>query len=351
MPTLLSRLRSRVRRRWVIRGAVVLIIVAVTVVGLQLHHPSPVGYFTSTQAQDRFLAAYQEAMDELPPPDRVLDVRTSYGVVRLYRFDSTGTGAEAGTGGEAGTGDEPAEPFLLLPGRAAPSPVWADNLPALLRIRDVYTVDLLGEPGLSIQQRPIDSSADHAQWLHEVLLALPEERIHLVGLSIGGWTTMNLVVQQPDRVASVVLIEPVLVFADLTWAAIIRSIPASVRWLPKSWRDSFASWTANGAPTEDVPVAQMIEAGMQSYVLRLSAPERISEAQLSEVRVPMLVLLAGQSRMHDTAAAEEVARRAMPDATVTVYPEASHAINGEYPDQIAADVAAFLADLPASGGS
>jgi hypothetical protein len=29
--------------------------------------------------------------------------------------------------------------------------------------------------------------------------------------------------------------------------------------------------------------------------------------------------------------------------TVRVYPEASHAINGEYPDEIAADIDAFLA--------
>jgi pimeloyl-ACP methyl ester carboxylesterase len=32
----------------------------------------------------------------------------------------------------------------------------------------------------------------------------------------------------------------------------------------------------------------------------------------------------------------------MPGATVKVYPEASHAINGEHPDRIAADIAAFL---------
>lgn len=302
-----------------------LILVLAAAVGLP--EAAPVGHFTSAGAQDRFLAAYQDAMADLPRPDRTLDIRTGYGVVRLYRF----------------TGANPrAAPLLLLPGRASASPVWADNLPALLRIRSVYTIDLLGEPGLSIQQRPIDSPRAHAQWLHEVLRQLPEPRLHLVGLSIGGWTAMNLVVHRPDRVASVTLLDPVLVFADLSLAAIIRSIPASVRWFPKSWRDDFASWTANGAPTKDVPIARMIEAGMQTYVLRVSSPTRITEKQLSGVRTPVLALLAGASRMQDTEAAAEVARRAMPGATVKVYPEASHAINGEHPDRIAADIAAFL---------
>ena len=318
----------RPRRRWLIIGGAALIVVVLLIAGFAMRTPAPVGHFTSAVAHDRFLAAYRQAMAELQQPDQTLDVRTSYGVVRLYRF----------------AGAEPdADPLLLLPGRAAASPVWADNLPALLRLRSVYTIDLLGEPGMSIQQRPIETPSDHAQWLHEVLVELPEPRIHLLGLSIGGWTAMNLTVHRPEKVASVMLLDPVLVFADLSWQAIVRSIPASVRWFPRSWRDDFASWTANDAPVEDVPVAQMIEAGMQTYALQLSAPHRITPEELAGVRTPTLALLAGESRMHDTAEAAGVAERALPAATVIVYPDASHAINGEYPDRVAADIATFIA--------
>jgi len=327
MRRLRFRFFSRLRRRHWLLAAAVLTAVVVLVGAVALRDPSPVGYFYSARAQDRYLAAYQEAMADLPEPDRTLDVRTTYGVVRLYHF----TGA-----------DPAAEPLLLLPGRAAGSPVFADNIPALLRVRSVYTIDLLGEPGLSIQQRPIATPPDHAQWLHEMLLALPEQRFHLLGLSIGGWTAVNLAVHRPEKVASLILLDPVLVFADLSPALVLRSIPASVRWFPKSWRDSFASWTANGAPVEDVPVARMIEAGIQTYVLKLSAPSRIDERHLAKLDVPTLALLAGKSRMHDAAKAADLARRVLPRATVVVYPQASHAINGEYPDRIAADVAAFL---------
>ncbi len=323
----MRRLSPRISRHHWIMGGLGLVAIIATGVAFVLRDPSPVGYFTSAQAQDRFIAAYQRAMADLPKPDRTIDVRTTYGVVRLYRFDGA---------------DPAAAPLLLLPGRSSASPVWADNLPSLLRVRSVYTVDLLGEPGMSVQQRPIGSAHDHAQWLHEVLLSLPEPRIHLFGLSIGGWTAANLAVHRPDKVAGLILLEPAMVFADMSPQAVVRSIPASVRWFPKSWRDGFASWTANGAPVEDVPVAEMIEAGMQTYVLKVSGPARITEAQLGGLRIPTLVILAGQSRMHDTGSAADVARRAVPGATVKVYPQASHAINGEYPDEIAADVAAFL---------
>jgi pimeloyl-ACP methyl ester carboxylesterase len=248
--------------------------------------------------------------------------------VRVYRF----------------TGPHPdRDPLLLLPGRASASPVWADNLPSLLRQRDVYTLDLLGEPGLSIQDRPISSDADQARWLHEVLNALPEPRLHLVGVSIGGWTAMNLVVHDPAKVAGVALLDPVFVFGGMSGEAIVRSIPASVRWFPKAWRDDFASWTAGGAPVEDVPVAQLIEAGMQSYALNLPVPGRMAEDRLAAVELPVLVIMAGRSPMHDPAAAAELARRTLRHATVEIYADASHAINGEYPEQIAADLARFLA--------
>jgi pimeloyl-ACP methyl ester carboxylesterase len=294
-----------------------------------------VGHFSSAAARQQFLAAYHEAMGTLPPPDRVLDLQTTYGVVRFYRFDGT-TARRV--------------PIVLLPGRASASPVWADNLPSLLKEAPIYTVDLLGEPGMSIQHKPISNAADQAQWLHEALIQLPEPQLDLLGLSIGGWTAMNLVVHNPGKVRAVMLVDPVFVFARMSTAAIVRSIPASVRILPKSWRDSFNSWTANGAPVEDVPVARMIEAGMHSYALKLPGPRQLKPEELARLNLPVLVIVAGRSPMHNPQAVAAVARRTIRTGQVTVYPDASHAINGEYPDEIANDVRTFRSNLQADPG-
>ena len=313
------------RRR---RGVIVVtagLVAGVTV--LATRDTSPIGHFTSAGAQDRFLAAYDKAMQMLPPPDQTLDLRTQFGVVRVYRFNSSASAGRV--------------PIVLLPGRASASPIWADNLPTLLRQAPIYTVDLLGEPGMSIQSRPITSAADQAQWLHQVLAQLPEPQLDLLGVSIGGWTATNLAVHDPGKIRSVTLLDPVFVFGPVSTAAIIRSIPASVAWLPKSWRDNFNSWTANGAPVEDVPAAAMIEAGMQSYALKLPGPQQITEQQLSNLALPVLAILAGKSRMHDSRAAAAVGQRTLRAGRVTVYPDASHAINGEYPDQIAEDIEQF----------
>ncbi|MFG1792773.1 alpha/beta fold hydrolase [Nocardia sp. NPDC049149] len=317
------------RRRWPRRllagGAA---IVAVGLVGwLAVRDASPVGHFTSAAGHDRFFEAYDRAMRAMPTPDATLDLRTDYGVVRMYRFDGA---------------NPTAAPLILLPGRSAATPMWADNLPALRKLRTVYTIDLLGEPGKSIQTRPIEDDRDQARWLHQALKQLPDKQLHLFGVSIGGWTATNLAIHEPEKIAGLIVLDPVMTFAPMSFQAVLRSIPASVRWFPKSWRDSFNSWTAGGAPVEDVPVADMIESGMQTYALHLPTPTEFGADQLRSLPMPVLAILAGKSVMHDATAAADHARTTLRTATVRVYANASHAINGEYPTEIAADTATFL---------
>ncbi|RKS09178.1 pimeloyl-ACP methyl ester carboxylesterase [Nocardiopsis sp. Huas11] len=292
---------------------------------------APVGHFTSAEGHDAFVAAYERAMADLPEPDEVLDLRTDYGVVRMYRFE--------------GAAPEEA-PLVLLPGRASASPVFADNLASLLEVRTVYLIDLLGEPGASVQSRPIRDDEDQALWLHQALSQLPEPQVQLFGLSIGGWTAMNLAVRHPQTLAGLILLDPAVTFADLPPEVVVRSLPAAVPWFPKSWRDSFNQWTAGGAPVEDVPVADMIEAGMRHYSLALPAPTRFTDDRLTGVDLPVLVILAGESVMHDSAEAARTAERTLARGTVVTYPDASHAVNGEYPEEVAADVARFVDASP-----
>jgi pimeloyl-ACP methyl ester carboxylesterase len=289
--------------------------------------PSPVGHWNSAAGYDDYREKYDAAMRDVPTPAAVHDIRTDCGVVRVYRFQ----GAKRHS-----------HPLVLLPGTSSGTPVWADNLKSLLAITDVYAIDLLGEPGMSVQSKPITTDADKAAWLDQTLAALPEERFNLLGLSIGGWTAMNLAVRHPDRIATVTTLDPVNVYDGIPLRTVIRSLPAAVKWLPRSWRDSFNSYTAGGKPVEHVPVADMIESGMKNYTMRQPQPQRITEQQLAGLPMPVLAIIAGRSVMHDPAKARGTAERALKTKTVAFYPDASHAINGEYPDRIASDLRAFL---------
>ncbi|MFB8387482.1 alpha/beta fold hydrolase [Microbacterium sp. NPDC055910] len=329
-PDHLSRPARPRRRRWPrVLLALALVVAGMIMGGVLFDGGAPVGHFRSADGHDAYLAAYDAALAEGPAVSEAVSVPTSAGDVHVLRYDATDPSAQD------------ADPLLLLPGTQSGAPMWVDNVPALSAERPVYVIDLLGQPGRSIPSRPIETHEDDARWLAEVVDSLPGEPV-VMGHSLGGWIAMNLAVHEPDAADRVIVIDPVQTFGDLSLAAVVRSLPASVPWTPRSWRDDFASWTANDAPVEDEPVADMIEAGMQHYALGAPAPARFSDKQLAAVDARVLVIMAGESRMHDAAAAGETAERVLADGTVLTYDGASHAITGEEPDRIARDVEAFL---------
>jgi pimeloyl-ACP methyl ester carboxylesterase len=283
-----------------------------------------VSHFRSETDRARYLAAYDTAMADLPAPQDVRDVPTSYGTVRVYRFQGKGDAA----------------PIVALPGTRSGVPVLGDNLSGLLQHRSVYAMDLLGEPGYSAQSAPVTTRQQQAEWLGETLEQLPEEKFHMVGISIGGWTSMNLAVHDSSKIASVTLIDSPYVVSDLSFEAILRSAPTALPFAPRSWRDSFNSWTAGGAPVEDVPVADMIEAGMHTFDMQIPMAGRIPEEEVTAVEVPTMMIVAGASPLHDPAETADAARRMLD--TVHVYEGASHAVNGEEPERIADDVGEFI---------
>ena len=261
----------------------------------------------------------------MPPYDEKFDIPTGFGTVRVYRFAGPDT-----------------RPVILLPGRNASTPMWGANLGGLLAHRTVFAVDLLGEPGLSVQQRRLGDADDQAQWFDEMLTGLALRSPHVMGVSFGGWTAANYAVRRPGRVASLTLLDPVMTFAPIPIATMLMMIPMALPAVPESVRRRVLRWIAGGAEVDDsVPVAALIASGTKDFVLRQPAPTRFTADQLRALDVPVLALIAGRSVIHDAERAAATARKLLPRGQVELWADASHAINGEYPDEIAETAAAF----------
>ena len=277
-----------------------------------------VGRFRGDDARAHFVNRYRAAMAELPTPDETRDVATSFGTVRVYRFDGP-----------------PGRPVVLLPGRNASTPMWALNLPGLLAHRTVFGVDLLGEPGLSVQRGPLANGEDQAQWLDELLTAL-DLRPHLMGVSFGGWSATNYAVRRPGRAASLTLLDPVMTFAPIPIRTILAVAPMGFPRVPERYRRWVLRWLSGGADIDDSdPVAALIASGTTDFELRQPLPKRFSVDQLRAVGIPVLAVLAGRSVIHDSTRAAAAARKLLRSGQVELWPTASHAINGEFPTQIA----------------
>jgi pimeloyl-ACP methyl ester carboxylesterase len=289
-----------------------------------------VGHFRSATAFEHFLATYLAGMAGLPPFSESVDVPTSFGTVRAYRFD--------------GPAERP--PVLMLQGRNASTPVWRANLPGVLNGRTAYCIDLLGEAGLSVQDRPITGPDDQAQWLDETLAGLGLDAIHLMGVSIGGWTATNCAVRCPGRVTSLTLLDPAMTFAPIPVKTALMSVGLFAPGVPEALRRRVLRWIAGGADADDsVPEAALIAAGSSDFVLRSAMPKLFTDDQLRSLDIPVLAFIAGRSVIHDAKRAAARARNLLPDGKVEYWADASHAINGEYPDEIAEESQRFWDDV------
>lgn len=254
---------------------------------------------------------------------------TEFGTVRVYRFDGP-----------------PGRPVVLLPGRNASTPMWAANLPGLVTHRTVYAVDLLGEPGLSEQRQPLTGAQDQAHWFDDMLTGLGLTCPHLMGVSFGGWTAVNHAVRRPGRVASLALLDPVMTFAPIPIRTMLAVAPMGIPGVPEAYRRRVLRWLSGGADADDSePVAALIVAGTADFELRQPLPRRFTADELRALDVPVLALLAGRSVIHDAERAAATARELLRHGHVELWSDASHAINGEFPGEIAQAAGEFWREV------
>ncbi|AZQ48814.1 alpha/beta fold hydrolase [Bacillus sp. GX] len=288
-----------------------------------------IGHFISEKGKEDFQIAYDESMALLPAPKDMKDIETTYGTIRTYYF----TKEE----------NKHKEPILLLPGRGASTPMWVPNLEGLREKRPVYTIDLLGEPGMSVQTKVIENQKQQAEWLNEVIEGLGLKKVHIVGVSIGGWTAMNLARYNPEHIATTSLLDPVFVFAQIYIKMILASIPASVPIVPKFIREKMLSYVSGGAEiNDDEPIAKLIESGMRNYKLKTPAPDLFSKEDLKNINVPVLALMAEKSTMHNSVKAVETGKKYVKDIDIVNWKNASHAINGEFSNEVNARILDFV---------
>jgi pimeloyl-ACP methyl ester carboxylesterase len=95
--------------------------------------------------------------------------------------------------------------IVLIHGIAGSSTTWKAVMPALAEHHTVIAPDLLGH-GQSAKPRGDYSLGAYASGVRDLLAALGEERVTLVGHSLGGGVAMQFAYQFPERAQRLVLV-------------------------------------------------------------------------------------------------------------------------------------------------
>ncbi len=255
-------------------------------------------------SSDAFFAAYDSLLGRWPVQVTKLDVPTACGTTRVNVC-----------------GPEDAPPLVLLHGGRTSSPYWFANVARLSRDHRVYALDTMGDPGRSVNdRRPIKGREDLLAWLDETLRGLGIDRADLCGHSFGAWLALAFSLRAPKQVRRLVLLDPTQCFAGFKPGCLLR---AAISLLPGRSQTGYLAWETGGVPL-DPQWLRLQELARQVPTAKLVAGRQPGARQLGELNLPVLILLAERSRVHDIAKVADNARRTLPDATIAVLPGLSH---------------------------
>jgi pimeloyl-ACP methyl ester carboxylesterase len=274
-----------------------------------------IGRFRDDAARERFLTAYDHALASWPAAPTHLDVETGYGPTHVL---SCGSG--------------PGGPIVLLHGVAVSSPSWFASVGALSETHRVFAIDSIGDAGRSTQTAPVRSGDDMSRWLDEVLAGLGVDRVHLIGLSYGGWLALNQASRSPDRLLSVTAVDPIGAIGRPSTAFMIKIVPDSVLALAKSDRAIHRLLRRlNNGTTPAQPLLDLSMTGLRSYLGKQPFPKRLTDDDLRAIVTPTLVLLAERSPVNRVHQAVARARDLLANVETDVVPDTGHMVPVERP--------------------
>lgn len=243
-------------------------------------------------------------------------------------------------------GPRDAPPLLLLPGGGgATSASWYAQAGELAETRRVYAADLPGAPGRSTPDagRHPRTAADLCHWLDALLDGLHVSTADLGGHSYGAWIATHYALHAPARVRRLFLLDPTQVFAGYKAAYLLHALPMLLRPTPRRTR-AFLTWETGGAGL-DPDWLRLQEAATGFPSAKPVTGPRPAPAALRDLDMPVLLLVAANSRTHDPREVAARARALLPHAEVEVVPDVPHhALPHAAPPHLGRRLSGFLSD-------
>lgn len=257
-------------------------------------------------AAEEFFSAYDRVLAKWPLPIDTIDVESDYGTTRVNA---------------SGPLDGP--PVVLLPGGGATSTVWFANVAALARGNRVFAIDPMGEPGRSVVGRkPIRTVDDLMCWLDQVIGTLEVTRTSVVGHGYGATVALEYALQRPERVGTLVLLDPPSRFAGMRLAYLLHAVPILVRPTRERMR-SLIRWETQNAPL-DADWLDLTERGTDFPSAKPVVPRRPTGNRWATLSADVTIVFAGESKVHNSFRVADAVGKVLPNAHTVVLTGCSH---------------------------
>lgn len=285
--------------------------------------------FKSPEHEERYLATYNAVLDLWSVPHETLDIETSFGTTHIN---------------SAGSPDLP--PLVLLHGAAVNSTIWYPNVEPLSQYFRIYAPDIINQTGLSIEKRRPKTPQDCADWLGEVLDSLNIESAIFIGHSYGGWLTLTMAMNYPQRVQRMVLLAPAPAFSPAieSWQLMVRMMAAI--FIPtKSMFYSLFQWMTTIPLNNNHILVEQIYTGVRCFrpqATTMAVMSIYKDDELRQTQTPMLLLIGEKEIVYKPKKALERAKGVLPHIQAELIADASHLLTIEKADIVNKKMLEFL---------
>jgi 3-oxoadipate enol-lactonase / 4-carboxymuconolactone decarboxylase len=236
-----------------------------------------------------------------------------------------------------------AAPLLLLHSLGTNAHVWDDQVAELARSFRVIRPDLRGHGLTGCTPGPYSMEL-FASDVAALLDALGIGQAHVGGISIGGMIAQAFAAAQPERVASLMLVDTATAIPPPeNWTS--RAAQVRAEGVASVADAVLARWVTPGfinAPAAQGLRAMLLRTPAESYA---AAAEAIAAADLTastqRIALPALVIVGEQDQATPVAAAKAL-QAAIAGATLVVLPDAAHIPTVEQPAAVTSAMLAFL---------
>jgi len=249
------------------------------------------------------------------------------------------------------------DPLLLIPGLGLTCRTWEEVAPELAQHFSLILLDNRGI-GLSAPKRPPRTLADYSADVIELLDHLQLDRVHVLGLSLGGIIAQRVAVDHPSRVNRLVLVSCTDRFSPYLQQTAQLLGHALLRF---SWEQFVRMSEMLGTcpeyfDRENAQVERRIRAkcagpsNRRGVACQLRCVAR-SEMEPSDYRIlaPTLVIAGQDDRLIPSCYARNMAEK-IPHSQFVLLPNIGHNPFQECPTEIVSRIAEFLNQRGAESG-
>ncbi len=289
----------------------------------------PPSGFRSPEGRARYVEAYDATLRLWPVAFETLRLPTRYGETHVIA-----------------SGPRGAEPLLLLHAAAFSATDWLPNIASLAGRFRTYAIDILGEPGKSVQTRALRERTDACEWLLDLMDGLQVPRARMAGHSFGGWLTASLALHAPDRLSRIALLAPAATVYPFS-----RLAHASIRTGRLQWVLPSRLVTAVTLRTMFVHPDRVSRTFVKQFAIGVKTfrfpaggvfPSAFSDEELRRLRVPTLLLVADGEMIYPPQKALERARQLIPELESETIRSAGHALNFDQAEWINTSLLEFF---------